>query len=244
MNVMTRRKSVAAKPRRIRKPASAGAETETRGSRADAIVAAITEEIISGERPPGSHLNEQELADRFKVSRTPVREALRQLSSAGLTDLNARRGAFVARIPIPRLIQMFEVMSEIEALCARLAARRMTGEEKAQLSKTHDSYRKYVAAKNVSLYFDASNEFHRLIYAGAKNEVLQELALTMYSRLTPYRRRQLALSRRTEKSFDEHGGVLKAILEGDAEAAEAAMRGHTGVVGDNVMDLISAIGEK
>ena len=241
---MSRRKPAAAKRRRIRKPAELSAGDNGPGSRADVITAAITEEIISGKRAPGSHLNEQELAERFEVSRTPVREALRQLASAGLADLSARRGAFVARVPMTRLIQMFEVMSELEAACARLAARRMSSEDKAKLAKTHASYEKYVKSANVSEYFDASNEFHRLIYAGSKNEVLHEMAQSLYNRLSPYRRRQLALSRRTEKSYSEHGNVLTAILSGDPNAAEDAMRGHTGVVGDNVMDLISALGEK
>ena len=241
---MSRRKPAAVKLRRIRKPAELSAGNSGPGSRADVITAAITEEIIAGKRAPGSHLNEQELAERFEVSRTPVREALRQLASAGLADLSARRGAFVARIPMARLIQMFEVMSELEAACARLAARRMSSEDKAKLAKTHASYEKYVKSANVSDYFDASNEFHRLIYAGSKNEVLHEMSQSLYSRLAPYRRRQLALSRRTEKSYSEHGSVLTAILAGDPEAAEHAMRGHTGVVGDNVMDLISALGEK
>ena len=241
---MSRRKPAAVKRRRIRKPAELSAGNNGPGSRADVITAAITEEIIAGTRAPGSHLNEQELAERFEVSRTPVREALRQLASAGLADLSARRGAFVARIPMARLIQMFEVMSELEAACARLAARRMSSEDKAKLAKTHASYEKYVKSPNVSEYFDASNEFHRLIYAGSKNDVLHEMAQSLYNRLSPYRRRQLALSRRTEKSFTEHGNVLTAILSGDPDAAEDAMRGHTGVVGDNVMDLISALGEK
>jgi DNA-binding GntR family transcriptional regulator len=241
---MSRRKPTGAKRRRIRKPAELSQGNTGPGSRADVIVAAVTEEIIAGTRAPGSHLNEQELAERFKVSRTPVREALRQLSSAGLADINARRGAFVARIPIERLIQMFEVMSELEAASARLAARRMTAAEKAVLAKTHSSYEKYVTAADVSEYFDASNEFHRLVYAGAKNDVLQEMAQALYSRLAPYRRRQLALSRRTQKSYSEHGKVLSAIQAGDAQAAEEAMRGHTGVVGDNVMDLISSLGGK
>lgn len=241
---MSRRKPAATQRRRIRKPLALSEQNGPPGSRADIITAAITEEIIAGKRPPGSHLNEQELAERFAVSRTPVREALRQLASAGLVDLSARRGAFVTRIPIERLIQMFELMSELEAASARLAARRMTRAEKVTLAKTHDNYKKYVTSPDVSTYFDASNEFHRLVYAGAKNEVLQEMAQALYSRLAPYRRRQLALSRRTEKSYDEHGKVLAAIQAGDAQAAEEAMRGHTGVVGDNVMDLISSLGDK
>ncbi|MEM8985195.1 MAG: GntR family transcriptional regulator [Pseudomonadota bacterium] len=212
-------------------------------TRSDQIVRAIEEEIISGRRAPGSHLNEQEIADRFNVSRTPVREAVRHLSSAGLVEVRPRRGAFVARVPITRLIQMFEVMSEIEGTCARLAARRMPAEDKQKLKELHDSYAQHAENNSADSYYDESIEFHRLIFRGTQNEVLAEMATRLYNQLTGYRRRQLTLSKRVKKSFREHAEVLDAILDGDEDRAEKAMRDHTHIVGDNVMDLISTLGD-
>lgn len=210
-------------------------DTLTHGDR---IVRAIEAEIVSGEREPGSHLNEQEIADKFKVSRTPVREAMRHLASAGFVDMKPRRGAFVARIPVTRLIQMFEAMTELESLCARLAARRMHPAEKEELVKTHQAYQRFARAETAERYFDESNEFHKLIFQGTHNEVLEEMALKMFDQLTAYRRRQLSNPNRTQKSFAEHEAVLKAILSGDEDGAARLMRAHTDIVGDNVMDLI------
>ncbi|MEO0410556.1 MAG: GntR family transcriptional regulator [Pseudomonadota bacterium] len=214
-------------------------DTLTHGDR---IVREIEAEIVSGKRAPGSHLNEQEIADRFKVSRTPVREAMRHLASAGFIDMKPRRGAFVARIPVTRLIQMFEAMTELESMCARLAARRMHPEQKDALVKVHKAYKRFASAETAERYFDESNEFHKLIFRGTHNEVLEEMALKMFDQLTAYRRRQLSHPLRTGKSYEEHEAVLKAILAGDEEAAAKLMRAHTDMVGDNVMDLIGNIG--
>ncbi|MEO0612500.1 MAG: GntR family transcriptional regulator [Pseudomonadota bacterium] len=210
----------------------------------DRIVKEIEAEIISGRRAPGSHLNEQEIADRFSVSRTPVREAMRHLSSAGLVDVMPRRGAFVARIPVTRLIQMFETMTELEGVCARLAARRMRADEKRALERIHKAYKKYATNENVDRYYDESLEFHRLILQGAHNNVLSEMATRLFNQLTGYRRRQLSNAQRTQTSFSEHDAVLQAILDGDEAEAERLMRSHTGMVGDNVMDLIGELTEE
>ncbi|MEM6681857.1 MAG: GntR family transcriptional regulator [Pseudomonadota bacterium] len=213
-------------------------ETLTQGDR---IVRAIEAEIVNGKRQPGSHLNEQEIADRFAVSRTPVREAMRHLASAGLVEVKPRRGAFVARIPVTRLIQLFEAMTELEALCAGLAARRMRPEEKDDLSRVHAAYKQFAKPETAERYYDESLEFHRLIFKGTHNEVLEDMANKMFNQLTAYRRRQLSHPRRTEKSFAEHEDVLQAILAGDEAAASALMRKHTNMVGENVVDLIDTI---
>ena len=86
----------------------------------------LADEIVRGTLEPGTALDETELARRFRVSRTPVREALRQLAASGLIDARAHRGAVVARPSLERLTGMFEAMAELEALCAGLAAERMT----------------------------------------------------------------------------------------------------------------------
>ncbi len=205
----------------------------------DRISRTIESEIISGKRAPGSHLNEQEIANRFSVSRTPVREAVRQLSAAGLVEVKPQRGAFVAEIPVQRLLQMFEVMEELEALSARLAARRMTPEQKDTLKETHEAYSVYATRETADQYYEESQAFHQLIFKGSQNEVLEGMATKLSNQLTGYRRRQLNRSKRTETSFQEHSAVLEAILDGDEDAAERLMRAHTGIVGDNVIELLA-----
>ncbi|MEO0399198.1 MAG: GntR family transcriptional regulator [Pseudomonadota bacterium] len=203
------------------------------------LVQEIEAEIVSGRRAPGSHLNEQEIADRFSVSRTPVREAVRHLSSAGLVEVLPRRGAFVTRIPVTRLVQMFETISSLEGTCARLAARRMRADEKRALERVHRGYEKLSKNGDVGLYFDESLEFHRMIFVGAHNDVLSEMTFKLFNQLTSYRRRQINRQKRAATSFKEHTHVLEAILDGDEDRAENLMREHAG--GDETMDLIGQL---
>ena len=95
-------------------------------SRSEELRETIEEMIAVGTLAPGHHLDETELATKFGVSRTPIRETLIQLASMGLVVIRPRRGAVVAELGPQQLVEMFEVMSELEATCARLAARRMT----------------------------------------------------------------------------------------------------------------------
>src|SRR3546814_18301632 len=101
----------------------------------------LEEEILSGQRPPGARLDESKLAQHFGVSRTPVREALRELAAADLVVLRPRQGAVVATVTVTQLLHMFEVMAELESFCARLAARRMPAEERRHRTEVHDACR-------------------------------------------------------------------------------------------------------
>ncbi|MBL4907248.1 MAG: GntR family transcriptional regulator, partial [Sneathiella sp.] len=106
-------------------------------SRASELVPILEQEIVTGSLKPGTRLDETILADRFGVSRTPVREALTRLAASGLVEIRPRRGAVVATITLKDLMNMFEVMANLEAVCARLAARRITPEEKDELVASH-----------------------------------------------------------------------------------------------------------
>src|SRR5215831_3572190 len=108
--------------RRVDRPAP----SQTKITRAEELRLQLADEIVRGALAPGAPLDETDIARRFNVSRTPVREALRQLAVSGLVEARAHRGAVVARPTIERLTGMFEAMAELEALCAGLAAERMT----------------------------------------------------------------------------------------------------------------------
>lgn len=210
--------------------------------RADRLRREIEREILSGALAPGDRLDEKSLAERFAVSRTPVREALSGLAASGLVELRPHQGAVVARLTIPRMIEMFEVMAELEGLCARLASRRMTAEERAQLQRIHaecgDAVR---AGDDPDAYYVLNKQFHETIYAGSHNGFLEETTRSIRNRLSPYRRHQLHLSGRVRNSHAEHGAVVDAILRGDADAADALMRRHIAVQGDTFADFLSAL---
>jgi DNA-binding GntR family transcriptional regulator len=204
---------------------------------------AIEEQIATGELPPGSTLDEFTLAARHGVSRTPAREALIQLASEGLIEIRPRRGAVVTSIGPTRLLEMFEVMGELEAMCARLAARRMSASERSELVAAHEACEAARAASDSDRYFYCNERFHDVIYAGSHNSFLREQAQQLHRRLRPYRRLQLRVRDRMSTSFSEHDEVVKAILAGDGDAAASALRDHVVVQGARFGDLMSSLAE-
>jgi len=201
-------------------------------TRTEALRLQIADEIISGVLEPGTSLDEQELASRFGVSRTPVREALRQLSASGLVNVRPHRGAVVA-LPTPaQLNEMFEVMAELEALCAGFAARNMTVPERRDLEGLHEALRVLVHDGDPLRYHEANEAFHAAIYTGSHNAYLAELTLLTRMRVAPFRRAQFRVPSRLASSYQEHDQVVQAILRGDRLAATEAMRAHIGIVRD------------
>ena len=113
--------------------------------RADALRDQLEQDIVTGTLRPGERLDEQGLAARFGVSRTPIREALMQLATAGLVTLRQRRGAFVASFSLKEIIERFEVMAALEGACGALAARRITDGERRELLEAHEACRREAA---------------------------------------------------------------------------------------------------
>jgi DNA-binding GntR family transcriptional regulator len=192
----------------------------------------LEEEIASGMLQPGTRLEEVALAERFGVSRTPIREALRLLSASGLIELRPRRGAVVASLSTDRILEMFEVMAEMEATSARLAATRMTQKERVALQQQHLVCGKVGATGDGDDYYEQNARFHDLIYRGAHNQFLYDEVRRLRRRLQPYRRLQLRLQGRIEASFDEHTDITEAIVARDVQAAAEAMRRHVSVQAD------------
>lgn len=203
----------------------------------------IEEQIATGEYAPGSSLDEATLVEQFGVSRTPIREALIQLAAEGLIEIRPRRGAIVTSIGPARLIEMFEVMAELEAMCGRLAARRMTAQEREELTQAHLACEEARANQDSDQYFYCNEQFHAAIYAGSHNSFLKEQANQLHRRLRPYRRLQLRVRDRMSVSYKEHSAVVNAITTGDADAAAAALREHVVVQGERFGDLLSSLSE-
>jgi DNA-binding GntR family transcriptional regulator len=201
----------------------------------------IEELIAIGQLPPGHHLDETELATRFGVSRTPIREALIQLASMGIIVIRPRRGAQVATISPQQLVEMFEVMAEFEAMCGRMAARRMSKQEQADLQAAHNACKDARDAEDPDEYFYKNEVFHGLIYSGSHNDFLAEQAKNLHRRLRPYRRLQLRVRDRVMNSFNEHDAVVQAILQGEAELTANLLRGHILIQGQRFADLIASL---
>jgi DNA-binding GntR family transcriptional regulator len=209
----------------VRSPPAAGRRTL-----AEELRAALADDIVRGLIAPGAGLEETELARRFGVSRTPVREAVRQLAASGLVELRAHRGAVVARPSDERLLGMFEAMAELEALCAGFAAGRMTPAERGELEAVHEDLRVLVHGGDPQPYHEANEAFHGAIYAGAHNGYLAEMTHATRARVQPFRRAQFRNLGRLAKSQAEHDRVVVAIMRGDKPGAAAAMRAHIELV--------------
>ena len=201
-------------------------------TRAEELRLQLADEIVRGVLAPGAALDETDLARRFNVSRTPVREALRQLAASGLIDARAHRGAVVARPSVERLTGMFEAMAELEALCATLAAERMTPLERQRLEAVHEELRVLSYAGNPDRFHEVNERFHNTIYTGSQNAYIAEMTLATRVRVQPFRRAQFRNLGRLAKSHAEHDRVVVAIMRGDRTGAAAAMRAHIELVRD------------
>ena len=201
----------------------------------------IEEKIATGRLLPGQHLDETELANEFGASRTPIREALIQLASIGLVQIRPRRGAVVSTVGAQEMVEMFEVMAELEAMCGRLAARRMSPAEHAELMRAHQACKSAWEAQDPDDYYDRNEAFHHLIYAGSHNGFLAEQARMLSRRLRPYRRLQLRVRDRMRHSFGEHDAVVQAIVDGDGPRAADLLRSHVAVQGQRFTDLVASL---
>jgi DNA-binding GntR family transcriptional regulator len=201
-------------------------------TRAEELRLQLADEIVRGALPPGAPLDETDIARRFNVSRTPVREALRQLAASGLVETRAHCGAVVARPTLERLTGMFEAMAELEAICAGLAAERMTPVERHRLEAVHEELRVLSHAGNPDRFHEVNERFHNTIYAGSQNTYIAEMTLATRVRVQPFRRAQFRNLGRLAKSHVEHDRVVVAIMRGDKAGAELAMRAHIELVRD------------
>jgi len=199
-------------------------------TRAEELRLQLADEIVRGVLAPGSGLDETDIARRFSVSRTPVREALRQLVASGLVEARAHRGAVVAQPSLGRLTEMFEAMAELEALCAGLAAERMPAADRQRLESIHEELRVLSYAGNPERFHEVNERFHNAIYAGSQNGYIAEMTLATRVRVQPFRRAQFRNLGRLAKSQAEHDRVVVAIMRGDKAGAAAAMRAHIELV--------------
>lgn len=186
----------------------------------------LADAITRGDIAPGTEIDEQDLAQRFGSSRTPVREALRALAATGLVVIQPRRGARVVEMTSARIGHLFELMAEIEAVCVRFATYRMTNNERAQLDKIHIAAQRVVQSGDVDGYDQHNKDFHTALYSATHNNELESCALSLRQRGAPFRRAQFRGPERLKASWQEHDSIMQAIFSGDGEAAARHMRAH------------------
>jgi DNA-binding GntR family transcriptional regulator len=203
----------------------------------DHIFDSLVTDILTGALEPGRKLDEPGICRRFGVSRTPVREALRRLYGTGLVEVVPRRGVTVAQIELEKLTEMFEALAELEGLCARLSAVRMTALEKRRLEKLNSERDRRLGGGETD-YDNINNEFHECIYTGCHSPSIAEVTRNFRQRVAPFRTFQFVPGH-AEYALKEHNEIAQAIVAGDADRAYTLMRSHVTGVGLQVIDHFS-----
>lgn len=175
---------------------------------------------------PGDFIDEQELCKKFDVSRTPVREALLQLASRDLVVFLPRKGAMVTRLSVQEIVPMWEVLTGLEVMCAELATRRMTAEERKNLEQTHRESEIYVEREQADKFSISNRTFHEIIHQGARNPYLTSEIRQLRLRLRSYGRRPYQRPGGLKTSFLGHAEIVEATKRGDEAVVREAMQRH------------------
>ena len=210
-------------------------------SQAERLTAVIEEEILSLRLKPGDRLDEVRLAQRYGTSRTPVREALRQLSANGLIELRPHRGAVVAKLGIRELIDVLEVMAELEGACGRLAAKASFKSDLEAIEEALALCRNHASANDIQGYKAANETFHETIYRASRNSCLISLTLGTRKRVATYRRVQLEHAKRLDVSVADHERIAQAIAQGLAEEADRLLQLHILNIGADLRRLFAMV---
>ena len=192
----------------------------------DRIRLTIEQKIQEGSLLPGDPIDENRLMAEYGASRTPLREALLQLQAQGLLESLPRGGMVVAKMDVQQLLAMWELLAELESLCARYACERMSEEEKRLLAQLHHEARAIVDANDAEGWQQANLDFHEVLYKGSRNPYLRQEILRMRARTGAYRRHAFGPVGRLQASYQQHASILESILANDAQGVVSAMFLH------------------
>lgn len=190
------------------------------------LVERLRDLIVDGSLPVGNKIPERELCEQFEVSRTPMREALKVLAADGLVSLAPNRGAWVAKITVADLEEVFPIMGVLEGLSGQLACAQISDQQLEQVRKTHNEMVAHFEARDMAAYFRSNQAIHEAILEAANNPTLR----TMYRSLAARIRRARYLANMTDERWaeavDEHKQILQALKAREGEKLATILRAH------------------
>lgn len=186
----------------------------------------LRDQIFAGTLAPGSFIDEATLCASLKISRTPLREALKVLAAEGLVRHEPRRGSFVNQVTEQDLDEIFPVIALLEGRCAFEAARNASDADIAALDTLHERLKQHAQAKRINDYYAANYAIHEAIITLADNRWLAQAIADLRKILKLARQQQLYAPGRLEQSLSEHLAIYTALRTRDSEGADAAMRAH------------------
>jgi DNA-binding GntR family transcriptional regulator len=205
----------------------------------DEVVARIKQLIEDGTLLPGNPIPERQLCTQLGVSRTPLREAFRVLSTQGLIELQPRRGAVVKRLKPDEINQMFEVLEALEGLAGELACARMSDDALAHIEALHENMMSACKRRNKAKFFEINQEIHERIVEASGNPVLAQV----YEGLSGQIRRIRYMPQITEAQWrtaaEEHAAIMKSLKARDRKAVGRALREHLRTKRERVKTLLA-----
>lgn len=201
-------------------------KAKTHKNISDHIRSDIAEQISQGLLAPGDTIDENEIASRYGVSKTPVREALLQLKAQGLISNLPRGGAIVAKMDLSQLLSLWEWLAEIEAVAVKLACERMSAKELEQLEQIHEQSQAFADKEDWDGWQACNQNFHQALYAASRNAFLRQEVMRVRARTGVYRRHAFGALGATQTSFTQHGEIIGFLKARDGDGAASAMRRH------------------
>jgi DNA-binding GntR family transcriptional regulator len=200
------------------------------------ILETIRDAIATGVLKPGEKVAEPELAERFGISRTPIREAFRQLESEGYLTVIPRKGAVVVSFSSKEVEEFYAIKSILEGYAAHRACQKLTDKEIARLESINDKLRQLAEEGDIKHFFKIHNDFHELFRKAADNEKLDEMISGLVSKFQRLRYESLSKPGRMKISVQEHNKIIEAFKARDADLAEQLVRKNAEYGGRVLMD--------
>ena len=199
----------------------------------------LRQAIIDGTLEPGERLMEVQLAEALGVSRTPVREALRQLELEGFIVMVPRKGAYVADLSTKDVADVLEIRGALEALAASLAAERIEEEELELLERLLVESKEAAKAKDIEQMIKIDTRFHDILYQASRNKRLVQIVSNLSEQIQRYRTTSLAYPGRLIHTLKEHRLLVDALAERNADLSPKLAREHIENVENVILEMLS-----
>ena len=204
----------------------------------DEVAGCLRAMLVEGRIAPGAKLNERELCELLKISRTPLREAIKRMAAEGLVDLLPNRGAVAVKLSETDVLHTFELLADLEGLSGELAAQRITAAEVAQVKALHYEMLAAFTRQDLPAYYRLNAQIHAAINATARNPVLSKTYGEVNARVQSLRFRTNQNQTKWRQAVKEHERMIEALEARDAAALRALLIEHLLRKRDTVLELM------
>jgi len=194
------------------------------------VYRALKTEIIKGSLKPGTKLSEGKIAEQMGISRTPIREALRELAAEGFVKITPNQGMIISNLSIEDIQEVLQIRGVLEGLAARLAAKTISNDEIKELEEILEKMKIYTQKNDVIAFGEIDYEFHCLILKICSNKQLMKIYDNLNDKFHSYRIRTLIVSNKLQYFLNEHLKIAEAIKIGDSEKADRLSQKHVETV--------------